>query len=120
MAIKLVMSAQEILDKTFPGCPRGYDPFLVDEFLDSIIRDYQSIESNVLSSKEEIEAMENKIKKLEEEKRNLEIELGKYQERFANIKDSDNVTHDNMDLIKKINKYEKFIFKMGYNPHTIK
>ena len=41
MAIKLVMSAQEILDKTFPGCPRGYDPFLVDEFLDSIIRDYQ-------------------------------------------------------------------------------
>lgn len=120
MAIKLVMTSKLILDKTFPGAPRGYDPFLVDEFLDSIIKDYLTIESNVLASKEEIDSLEKKINKLELENHKLEIELGKYKERFANIKESDNVTHDNMDLLKKINKYETFIYKMGYNPQTIK
>ena len=120
MAIKLVMTSSKILEKVFPGAPRGYDPFLVDEFLDAILKDYQTIEANVLASKQEIDDLESKIKKLEEEKGKLEIELGKYKERFANIKESDNVTQDNMDLIKKINKYEKFIYKIGYNPHTIK
>ena len=31
---------KNILDKVFKGCPRGYDPMEVDEFLDAIIKDY--------------------------------------------------------------------------------
>ena len=120
MAVKLTLSSKEILEKVFPGAPRGYDPYQVDEFLDIILRDYNEIESNFLMKKEEIDALNAKVETLKKEKQQLEIELGKYKERFSNIKASDNVTSDNMDLIKKINKYETFIYKMGYNPHTIK
>lgn len=120
MAIKLALSSKEILEKVFPGSPRGYDPFLVDEFLDKVLKDYLEVENNFLMKKEEIDALNQKVELLNKEKQKLEIELGKYKERFSNIKASDNVTTDNMDLIKKINKYETFIYKMGYNPHTIK
>lgn len=120
MAIKLTLSSKEILEKTFPGAPRGYDPFLVDEYLDQIIKDYLQVETNFLMKKEEIDALNAKLEKLNKEKQDLEIELGKYKERFSNIKATDVVTSDNLDLIKKINKYETFIYKMGYNPHTIK
>ena len=120
MAIKLTLSSKEILEKTFVGAPRGYDPFLVDEYLDQIIKDYLVVENNFLMKKEEIDALNAKLEKLNKEKQDLEIELGKYKERFSNIKTTDVVTPDNIELIKKINKYEKFIYKMGYNPHTIK
>ena len=120
MAIKLTLTSKEILEKTFPGAPRGYDPYQVDEFLDQILKDYVEIESNFLMKKEEIDALNAKVESLKKEKQQLEIELGKYKERFSNIKASDVVTSDNMDLIKKVNKYETFIYKMGYNPHTIK
>lgn len=120
MDITLGMTSKQILDKVFKGCPRGYDPMEVDEFLDAIIKDYLNIESNVLVSKEEYLKMKNTINTLSNEKHSLEIELGKYKERFANIKTGDNVTNDNMELIKKINKYEKFLFNHGYNPYNIK
>ena len=120
MAIKLTLSSKEILEKVFPGAPRGYDPLQVDEFLDKVLKDYVEIESNFLMKKEEIDALNAKVEALNKEKQKLEIELGKYKERFSNIKASDIVTSDNLDLLKKVNKYETFIYKLGYNPHTIK
>lgn len=120
MAIKLSLKAQEILDKTFPAVPRGYDPLLVDEYLDRIIKDYQVVENNVLEEVSTIEKLQQEIEKLKQEKYELEIENGKYKERFSNVKPTDNVTTDNFDLLKKINKYETFLYKMGYNPNTIK
>ena len=120
MAIKLTLSSKEILEKVFPGAPRGYDPLKVDEFLDVILKDYNKIESNYLMKKEEIDALNQKVETLQKEKQQLEVELGRYKERFSNIKPTDNVNQDNLDLLKKINKYEKFIYSLGYNPHTIK
>ena len=120
MAIKLTLNAKEILDKTFPGVPRGYDPLLVDEFLDKVIKDYVTVESNYLEEASMVSKLKQEIEKLKDEKRELEIENGKYKERFSNIKATDTVTSDNIDLIKKINKYEKFIYQMGYNPKNIK
>lgn len=120
MAIKLTLTAKEILDKSFPGVPRGYDPLLVDEFLDKIIKDYVTVENNVLDEASVIAKLTQEVERLKKEKQDLEIENGKYKERFSNIKATDNVTADNIDLIKKINKYEKFIYQMGYNPKNIK
>ena len=120
MAIKLGLTSKEILDKVFPGVPRGYDPFMVDEYLDKVIKDYLLVENNVLEDKSFVTGLYEQIEKLKKEKQELEIELGKYRERFSNIKASDNVTSDNMNLIKTINKYEKFIYQLGYNPKSIK
>ena len=64
MAIKLVLSSEEIGNKVFKGVPRGYDPYEVDKFLDSIISDYEKVETNYLASQEEMDTLNKRIKKL--------------------------------------------------------
>lgn len=120
MAIKLNLSAKEILDVKFPNVPRGYDPLMVDEYLDKIIRDYKNVEANKLLEAKEIENLENKINDLEKKNEILEIELNKYKARLKDIHENDNVTTENIDLVKRINQLEKFLYNHGYMPEQIK
>ena len=120
MAIRLVLSAEEIGNKVFKGVPRGYDPYEVDKFLDSIIADYERLESNVLLSREEFDKLNRKIQALEKDKHDLELELGRYKTKYAKVKPTDNVNEDNIDLVKRINTLETFLWRNGFNPNTIK
>lgn len=120
MAINLTLNSQKILEKVFPGATNGYNPLLVDEFLDQVISDYLLVEQSILMDQKQVDALNKKISELEEKIKNLEIENEKYKIRFSNIKENDNVTLDNIELVKKINKYEKFIYNHGYNPQSIK
>ena len=120
MAIKLVLTAEQIGNKVFKGVPRGYDPYEVDKFLDQVILDYERVENNYLVSKSEIEKLEQKIRNLETDKHNLEIELGRLKTKYSKIKPTDNVTDDNIDLIKRINTLETFLWQNGFNPSSIK
>ena len=120
MAIKLILASEEILNKTFKIVPKGYDAFDVDEFLDRILRDYRTVESNYLMASREIDELNKRIAELEEINRNNEVVISKYRKRLENIKESDDVNEGNIDLIKKIRAYEKFLWNNGYNPNTIK
>lgn len=120
MAIKLVLSSEEIGNKVFKGVPRGYDPYEVDKFLDSIISDYEKVEENYLASQEEMRGLNEKIRKLEEERHYLEIELSKIKTKYTNVKPTDAVNDDNINLIKRINVLEKFLWRNGFNPDNIK
>ena len=68
MAIKLVLTAEQIGNKIFKGVPRGYDPYEVDKFLDQIITDYERVESNYLVTQGELEGLKKRINQLEKEK----------------------------------------------------
>ena len=120
MAIKLILTAEQIGNKVFKGAPRGYDAYEVDKFLDQVILDYEKVENNYLVSKSEIEKLEQKIKDLETDKHNLEIELGKLKAKYSKIKPTDVVTDDNINLIKRINTLETFLWQNGFNPNNIK
>ena len=120
MAIRLVLSSKEILNKVFKGVPRGYDPYEVDQYLDRIIKDYERVEENVLMTEEENKRLLNKIKELEQKNQSLEIEIGKYKTKYAKIKPTDNVNDDNINLIKRINTLETFLWQNGFNPSSIK
>ena len=121
MALKLFLNSQTIMNHVFPVVSRNaYDATEVDRFLDSIIQDYKQVEENSLILRKEYEELVNKSRKLEQEKRSLEVELEKYKARFANIKSSDNVTNDNIELVRRINSLEKFLWAHGFNPDTIK
>ncbi len=120
MAIKLVLSSQEISEKVFKGVPRGYDPYEVDKYLDSIIADYEKVESNYLASQAEMDALNKRIKNLEEERHYLEIELSKLKTKYANVKPTDAVNDDNINYIKRINVLERFLWRNGFNPNEIK
>ena len=120
MAIKLVLSSEQISEKIFKGVPRGYDPYEVDKYLDRIINDYMKVEANYLMSKEEMDNLNKKIKTLEVEKTQLEIELNRLKNKYKGVKPSDNVTEDNLQLLKKIDRYERFLWQNGFNPYNIK
>ena len=121
MAVKLFLNAQTIINHVFPVVGRNaYDATEVDKFLDAIIQDYKLVEANSLVLKKEYEELKNKSRTLEQEKRNLEVELEKYKAKFANIKSSDNVTSDNIELVRRNNALEKFLWAHGFNPDTIK
>ena len=120
MAIKLVLASEEILNKTFKISPKGYDAFEVDEFLDRILRDYRIVESNYLMAAREIDELNRRVQDLETLNRQNELTISKYKKRLENIKESDDVNEGNIDLIKKIRAYEKFLWNNGYNPNTIK
>ena len=121
MALKLFLNSQTIINHVFPVVSRNaYDATEVDKFLDSSIQDYKLVESNSLILKKEYEDLSSKCRSLEQEKRKLEVELEKYKARFANIKSSDNVTNDNIELVRRINSLEKFLWAHGFNPDTIK
>ena len=120
MAIKLNLNSQEILEMKFPNVPRGYDPLYVDEYLDKVIRDYKLVEANHLLESSEHDALKGRIAALEKELEELKIENEKYASRLKDIKDNDNVSMDNIDLVKRINVLEKFLYQHGYIPSQIK
>ena len=66
------------------------------------------------------EEMKEKNRQLEKDKRILEVDLEKYKAKFANIKSSDNVNSDNIELVRRNNVLEKFLWAHGFNPDTIK
>ena len=120
MAKKLNLTSQKILDEVFPGVPRGYDPLLVDQFLDKVIQDYLTIESNELVDKQEIDGLRKEVEKLKAENIQLVIENGKYKTRFEGITEDSRVTKDNMELIRTIHKYETWLYNHGVNIDDIK
>ena len=120
MAIKLVLSSEQIGNKIFKGVPRGYDPYEVDKVLDQVIMDYERVEGNYLMGKAELDRLNNKIKNLENANKELEIELGSYKLKYAKIKPTDAVNDDNINLIKRINALETFLWRNGFNPNDIK
>ena len=120
MAVKLVLSSDQISEKFFKAVPRGYDPYEVDKFLDRVMHDYEKIEANQLLTNEEFEKLNAKIKTLEKEKADLELQVGRLKTKYAGVKEGDKVTDDNLDLIKRIRKLETFLWQNGFNPNNIK
>ena len=120
MTLKLKLTSQAIMDKVFPGSTPGYNPLQVDEYLDRIIKDYKVVESNCLMLKKDIDDLYLQINQLTEENKNLKVENLKYETRLKNIKEVDNVTTENFDLLKRINALEKFIYDKGYDPTKIR
>ena len=121
MAVKLFLNSQTITNHLFPVMGKNaYNATEVDKFLDIIIQDYRLLESSTLLLTKEYEALKEKNKQLETEKRNLEVEVEKYKAKAASIKSGGNVNTDNIELIKRIDTLEKFLWAHGFNPDTIK
>lgn len=120
MPLKLKLTSQALLEKQFQGSTPGYNPLQVDEFIDRIIKDYRLVEANVLMLKKDVNDLNKQISDLSEAKRKLEMDNIKYKSRLSNIKEGDNVTSENVELLKRINALEKFIYEKGFDPTKIK
>ena len=121
MPIKLKTNSKELGSKEFAIKPKGYDAYDVDNTLDMIIKDYETIENNVLMSYEEHKALIEEINKLRNENVDLNVSLDKEKNKWKYVKmDGKDIHIDNLELLKRIGKLEKIIHdRLHINPDDI-
>lgn len=117
---KLNLNSKSIFDKLFQKEVRGYNALEVDNFLDYIIEDYQTFDKYVSEKNNEIQNMQQLLEEEKEKNHRLYIDNVKMNQRLSSIGPSNDVSSDNLDLIKKINLYESYLFSIGVDPSKIK
>ena len=98
---KITLTMQDILEKDFKIDARGYRMQEVDQFLDTIIRDYNEYNNMVKHLREENEKLTLENTDLKQQVRSLEssIEAVKGGEKEIT----------NVDLLKRISQLEKIV-----------
>ena len=95
-------SPKDILQQEFKTKMRGYDPIEVDEFLDGIIKDYETYNKEILTLQEENDRLHAKIAQLSKTQSvvnaRVQSELPKSQ------------TVTNFDILKRLSNLEKEVF----------
>ena len=121
MPIKLKNHSESLVSKEFPGKNGGYDSFSVDALLDSVIKDYELVEKNILISKDEYDYLQEELKSLKKQVIDLKVEVDMEKSKWKDLrKDPSDVHLDNLELLKRIGKLEKIIEEgMHVNPDDI-
>lgn len=109
MAKEMNLSPQEIYEKEFHVDIKGYAPAEVDEFLDSIIEDYQNYEEKVEELSQAVARYEEKIKELQQQIFTLQTENENLTEKVNS--DFVNANSDMVDVLKRIARLEQAVFK---------
>ncbi len=116
--MKLQLTSKEILNKEFKKSVKGYDASEVDAFLDKVLSDYRMIDGVM-------KALESQVDQLKRDNQILRVQLSKKEAELSTshnqfLQNPDIVQLDNLDLLKKISKYEKKLYQMGVDPSKIK
>lgn len=115
---ELRFSSNELLNKKFKSCERGYDPDEVDMVLDQIIEDYRKVEAN---SKVDVKALLAELNELKKENTRLVEELAKQKSKIKYLPKDKAVHIDNYELLHRIGKLEEYIKnRLGSIPEELK
>lgn len=110
MSIKLKNKSETLLNTEFKISPKGYNALEVDTLFDEILKDYETVENNILISKDEYEQLQKEIKDLNQQLIDLKIDLDSEKSKWKYVDtNTDNVHIDNLVLLKRIGKLEKII-----------
>lgn len=94
------LTTKDILQKEFKTGMRGYNSAEVDEYLDEIIRDYESYNKEISQLKAENERLHNKVDELTKQ---LSV-----QKPSPSGQSSSTVT--NFDILKRLSNLERHVF----------
>lgn len=100
---KISLTPQDILEKDFKIDTRGYRLKEVDQFLDTIIGDYEQFFNIIKENEREKEELLEQIMALKQEIRNLKMSL-----EIAKETDSKEVT--NVDVMRRLSQLEKIVY----------
>lgn len=93
------LTQKEILEKDFKTKMRGYDPTEVDEFLDVVIRDYESFQAEIDKLKSENNRL---LDKLDEQAKQLNTQNQNQTQSGSNV--------SNFDILKRLSNLERHVF----------
>lgn len=100
---KLKLSPEEILNKEFNVDFKGYTPKEVDQFLDSVLDDYQTMEENVQELLDLVNNLQDQVKDLT--KKNVELEGRKKAFDLSNT-----TSYSSVDILKRISRLEEQVY----------
>lgn len=112
----IILSPKDIFDQDFKRSMRGYDPKEVDEFLDDVIKDYETFMAQIQTLKKENEALKQELSDLAATAdKASEPARSAYQSsyRSSSFNPSDVVKPSavtNFDILKRISRLEKEVF----------
>ncbi len=103
---RLNLTPDDILEKEFKIDTRGYRLKEVDQFLDLIIQDYQTLIDIIKGQEKDKDELTDEILKLKQELRdaNVNVEIAR-----AN-NNSNNTNVSNVDILKRLSNLENVIF----------
>ena len=102
---RIILTAQDIVEKDFKINARGYSAQEVDKFLDLIIKDYTEFN--------------RQIKRLVKENETLNTENNNLRKEIRNLKELQNIVKDetsskkqvsNLDLLQRLSQLEKIVY----------
>ena len=102
---KVLLTAEDILNKDFKIDARGYRPQEVDKFLDMVMADYTEFTSIIKKQEHEIRSLAEKNMKLKQEYQKLRSRLD-----AAGEDDGSHNSVNNVDLLRRISQLEKIVF----------
>lgn len=115
------LSVEEILNKKFQPSKIGYNPVEVDKFLDKVILTVNNLDLIIKALNEKIVADQVSYKKLVDQYNELETRFYSFKNQYKNIKETDFIDNKNsIELLKKINIYEKKLSELGIDPTSLK
>lgn len=94
------LTTKDILQKEFKTAMRGYSPAEVDEFLDNVIRDYESYNKELTQLKAENERLLSKVDELTKQATVAKPEYSAQP----------NTTVTNFDILKRLSNLERHVF----------
>ena len=100
---KITFTPQEILEKEFKIDTRGYRLKEVDQFLDTIINDYEQFLNIINDLEKEKTDLLSEIMNLKQELRNSKLSM-----EVARNSDTGEIT--NVDIIKRLSQLEKLVY----------
>jgi DivIVA domain-containing protein len=101
---RVVLTSRDILEKEFKIDTRGYRPQEVDRFLDTIIKDYEEMNSIMKD-------LEKENKQLAEDNISLKQEIRKLKNKIDVLADNEGSSNTpNADVLRRISKLEKIIY----------
>lgn len=102
---KLNLMPNDILEKDFKIDTRGYRLKEVDQYLDLIIHDYETLIDMINKQEKEKDELQNEILRLKQSLReaNINVEIAKREVK-------DNTSCSNLDILKRLSNLEKTIY----------
>ncbi|GAA0352961.1 cell division regulator GpsB [Alkalibacterium iburiense] len=93
------LTQKEILEKDFNNKMRGYNPTEVDEFLDIVIRDYESFQNEIDKLKSENNRL---LDKLDEQAKQMSTQQQNQSQSSSSV--------TNFDILKRLSNLERHVF----------
>ena len=101
---RITLTSRDILEKDFKIDTRGYRPQEVDRFLDTIIKDYEEMNSIIRD-------LEREKKQLVEDNISLKQEIRNLKNKIDVLVESDNSGNtSNADVLRRLYNFEKIIY----------